>query len=149
MNNLNENITIRQERLSPEEYIDFLKRTDLGSQYPKERFEERVARLLKNATISLAARNESGILAGVLLGLTDYAYWLYVTDLGVDRAYERQGIGSELMRTAHELAGGEKDIAVYLIANEEAIPFYEKLGMKKSDEVMEYNRIEWTGFTVE
>jgi ribosomal protein S18 acetylase RimI-like enzyme len=146
---MNKFITIRQERLSPEEYIDFLKRTDLGSQYPKERFEERVARLLKNATISLAARNESGLLAGVLLGLTDYAYWLYVTDLGVDRAYERQGIGSELMRTAHDLAGGEKDIAVYLIANEEAIPFYEKLGMKKSDEVMEYNRIEWTGFTVE
>ena len=146
---MNKFITIRQERLSPEEYIDFLKRTDLGSQYPKERFEERVARLLKNATISLAARNESGLLAGVLLGLTDYAYWLYVTDLGVDRAYERQGIGSELMRTAHELAGGEKDIAVYLIANEEAIPFYEKLGMKKSNEVMEYNRIEWTGFTVE
>lgn len=146
---MNKFITIRQERLSPEEYIDFLKRTDLGSQYPKERFEERVARLLKNAKISLAARNESGLLAGVLLGLTDYAYWLYVTDLGVDRAYERQGIGSELMRTAHELAGGEKDIAVYLIANEEAIPFYEKLGMKESDEVMEYNRIEWTGFTVE
>ena len=146
---MNKFITIRQERLSPEEYIDFLKRTDLGSQYPKERFDERVARLLKNATISLAARNESGLLAGVLLGLTDYAYWLYVTDLGVDRAYERQGIGSELMRTAHKIAGGEKDIAVYLIANEEAIPFYDKLGMKKSDEVMEYNRIEWTGFTVE
>lgn len=146
---MNKFITIRQERLSPEEYIDFLKRTDLGSQYPKERFEERVARLLKNATISLAARNESGILVGVLLGLTDYAYWLYVTDLGIDRAYERQGIGSELMRTAHKIAGGEKDIAVYLIANEEAIPFYEKLGMKKSDEVMEYNCIEWTGFTVE
>ena len=146
---MNKTITIRQERLSPEEYIDFLKRTDLGSQYPKERFEERVARLLKNATISLAARNESGLLAGVLLGLTDYAYWLYVTDLGVDRAYERQGIGSELMRTAHKIAGGEKDIAVYLIANEEAVPFYENLGMKKSEEVMEYNRIEWTGFTVE
>ena len=146
---MNKTITIRQERLSPEEYIDFLKRTDLGSQYPKERFEERVARLLKNATISLAARNESGILVGVLLGLTDYAYWLYVTDLGVDRAYERQGIGSELMRTAHKIAGGEKDIAVYLIANEEAVPFYENLGMKKSEEVMEYNRIEWTGFTVE
>ena len=146
---MNKTITIMEERLSPEEYNDFLKRTDLGSQYPKERFEERIARLLKNATISLAARNESGILVGVLLGLTDYAYWLYVTDLGVDRAYERQGIGSELMRTAHELAGGEKDIAVYLIANEEAVPFYEKLGMKKSDEVMEYNRIEWTGFTVE
>ena len=146
---MNKTITIMEERLSPEEYIDFLKRTDLGSQYPKERFTERIARLLENATISLAARNESGLLVGVLLGLTDYAYWLYVTDLGVDRAYERQGIGSELMRTAHKIAGGEKDIAVYLIANEEAVPFYENLGMKKSEEVMEYNRIEWTGFTVE
>ena len=146
---MNKTISIREERLSPEEYIDFLKRTDLGSQYPKERFTERIARLLENATISLAARNESGLLVGVLLGLTDYAYWLYVTDLGVDRAYERHGIGSELMRTAHKIAGGEKDIAVYLIANEEAVPFYENLGMKKSEEVMEYNRIEWTGFTVE
>ena len=53
------------------------------------------------------------------------------------------------MKTAHELAGGEKDIAMYLIANEDAIPFYEKLGMKKSDDVMQYNKIEWTEFTVE
>ena len=30
-----------------------------------------------------------------------------------------------------------------------AIPFYEKLGMKKADEVMKYNHIEWTEFTVE
>ena len=35
------------------------------------------------------------------------------------------------MKKAHEIAGGEKDIAVYLIANENAIPFYEKLGKKK------------------
>ncbi len=28
-------VTIAQERLSKTEYIDFLKRTDLGSQYPK------------------------------------------------------------------------------------------------------------------
>lgn len=33
-------ITYKEERLSAEEYIDFLKRTDLGSQYPKERFRE-------------------------------------------------------------------------------------------------------------
>ena len=86
---------------------------------------------------------------GVLFGLTDFAYWLYVTDLGVDRDYEGQGIGKTLMKKAHEIAGGEKDIAVYLIANEDAIPFYEKIGMKLSDEVMEYSKIEWTDFTVE
>ena len=145
---MQEQVTIKDERISAEEYIDFLKRTDLGSQYPKERFKERIEKLVKNVSISLVARNEKGNIVGVLFGLTDFAYWLYVTDLGVDRAYEGQGIGRRLMKTAHELAGGENDIAVYLIANEKAIPFYEKLGMTKSGDVMEYNKIEWTGFTV-
>ena len=30
-----EEIKIEEERVSPEEYIDFLKRTDLGLQYPR------------------------------------------------------------------------------------------------------------------
>ena len=146
---MNHPVTIREERISAEEYIGFLKRTDLGSQYPKERFEERIAKLVRTVSISLVARNEENTVVGVLFGLTDYAYWLYVTDLGVDRAYERQGIGRCLMKTAHELAGGEKNIAVYLIANENAVPFYEKIGMKKAEDVMQYNHIEWTEFTVE
>lgn len=143
------NITIKEERISAEEYIEFLKRTDLGSQYPKERFYERIPKLVKNVSISLVARNEDGLAVGILFGLTDFCYWLYITDLGVDRNYERRGIGRALMKKAHELAGGEKDIAVYLIANENAIPFYEKLGMKKSDDVMQYNHIEWTEWSVE
>ena len=144
-----DSIIIKEERLSGTEYIDFLKRTDLGSQYPKERFYERIEKLVKNVSISLVARNEKGLIVGVLFGLTDFCYWLYITDLGVDRNYERQGIGSRLMKKAHEIAGGEKDIAVYLIANDNAIPFYEKLGMEKADEVMKFNHIEWTEFTVE
>ena len=144
-----EKITIKEERITAGEYIDFLKRTNLGSQYPKERFAERINKLVKNVNISLVARNVEGKAVGFLFGLTDFAYWLYITDLGVDRAYERQGIGSRLIGTAHEIAGGEKDVAIYLIANEDAVPFYEKCGMKKADEVMKYNHIEWTGFTVE
>ena len=146
---MNDKIQIKEERITAEEYIDFLKRTDLGSQYPKERFVDRIEKLVKNVSISLVARNENGTVVGVLFGLTDFAYWLYVTDLGVDRDYEGQGIGRQLMKMAHEKAGGEKDIAVYLIANEDAIPFYEKLGMKKADDVMRYNKIEWTGFVLE
>ena len=142
------NITIREERVSAEEYIDFLKRTDLGSQYPKERFAERIPKLVKNVSVSLTARNDEGLLVGALFGLTDFCYWLYVTDLGVDRDYERRGIGRRLMGEALDLAGGEKDIAVYLIANENAVPFYEKLGMKQAAEVMKYNHIDWTEFTV-
>ena len=144
-----QNITIREERISAEEYTDFLKRTDLGSQYPKERFAERITKLVNNVSISLIARNKEGLVVGVLFGLTDFCYWLYITDLGVDRNYERQGIATRLMKGAHEIAGGEKDIAVYLIANENAVPFYQKLGMKFSDDVMQYNNIECTEWTVE
>ena len=144
-------IVYNEERLNPEAYIDFLKRTNLGSQYPKERFQERIAKLVKNVSISLVARDEdnNNQIVGVLFGLTDFCYWLYVTDLGVDRSYEKKGIGSQLMKKAHDIAGGEKDIAVYLIANDQAIPFYEKLGMKLSTDVMQYNKIEWTEFKVE
>lgn len=41
-----EEIKIREERISSAKYINFLKRTDLGSQYPKERFEERISKLV-------------------------------------------------------------------------------------------------------
>ena len=65
-----------------------------------------------------------------------------------DESTSNQGIGTELIKTAHSLAGGKNDIAVYLVANENAIAFYEKLGMKKANDVMEYDHIEWTPFTV-
>ena len=76
-------IDIKEERLTAAEYVDFLKRTNLGSQYPKERFNERIEKL------------------------------------------------------------------VNLVANDNAILFYEKFGMKKTEEVMEYSHIEWTDFCVE
>ena len=135
---MDNSVTIKEERLSSEEYIDFLKRTDLGSQYPKERFEERIKKLVNNVSISLVARNENKLVVGVLFGLNDFAYWLYVTDLGVDRAYERQGIGKRLMKTAHSIAGGEKNIAVYLTVNENAIPFYVTLGKDGAPKYISY-----------
>lgn len=142
------NIQYFNQRLEKEEYIAFLKRTDLGSQYPRERFEERIKRLLKNASISLTARDESGLLIGVLLAITDFAYWLFITDLGVDRSFVRTGIGKTLMQKALALAGGEKDIIMYTCANENAVGFYEKFGMHEAKDIMVYNHVEWTDFTV-
>lgn len=139
---------IKEERLSATEYIEFLKHTDLGSQYPKERFEERIETLVKKASISLVARNEGNEIIGVCFGITDFAYWLFITDLGVVRECTGQGIGKALVRRLHELAGGEENIIMYTCVNENAIPFYEKIGMRKPDDVMVYNHVEWTDFVV-
>ena len=35
-----------------------------------------------------------------------------------------------------------KNVSISLIANEDAVGFYDKIGMKKADEVMKYNYIE-------
>ena len=141
--------TIREERLTSAEYIDFLKHTDLGSQYPKEQFDERIATLVEKASISLVARDDGNRIIGVCFGITDFAYWLFITDLGVVRDCAGQGIGTALVRKLHQLAGGEENIIMYTCYNENAFGFYEKLGMTKPDDVMVLNRIKWTDFKVE
>lgn len=141
--------TINEERLTAEEYINFLKETDLGSQYPKERFEERINTLVNRASISLVARNQLGKIVGVCFGITDFAYWLFITDLGVVREYTGCGIGKALVKRLHELAGGESNVIMYTCANENAFRFYKKLGMTRPDDVFVLNKVEWTDFTVE
>ena len=141
--------TIKEERLTAEEYIEFLKHTDLGSQYPKERFRQRIGTLVNRASISLVARNEAGSIIGVCFGITDFAYWLFITDLGVVRECAGQGIGTALVRKLHELAGGEENIIMYTCYNENAYGFYEKLGMHKPNDVVVLNKVEWTDFSVE
>jgi len=141
--------TISEERLTAQEYIAFLKHSDLGSQYPMERFEERIATLVKRASISLVARDRSGRIIGVCFGITDFAYWLFITDLGVVRDCTGLGIGTALVKKLHELAGGEENIIMYTCYNENALGFYKRLGMSKPDDVLVLNRIQWTDFTVQ
>lgn len=143
------NWIINEERLTADEYIEFLKKTDLGSQYPKERFEERINTLVNKASISLVARDSADQIVGVCFGITDFAYWLFITDLGVVREYTGQGIGKALVKRLHDLAGGEENIIMYTCVNENAIPFYEKIGMRKPNDMMVYNHVEWTDFTVD
>lgn len=149
------NYTIQQERLTPEAYIEFLRHTDLGSQYPKERFHERIAILVEKASISLTARDADCALIGVCFGITDFAYWLFITDLGVVREWTGRGVGKALVRELHQIAGerlaggGESNIIMYTCANENATGFYEKLGMVKPDDIYMLNKVAWTDFTVE
>jgi GNAT superfamily N-acetyltransferase len=105
--------------------------------------------LVNRASISLVARNDTGGIIGVCFGITDFAYWLFITYLGVVREYAGQGIGTALVRKLHERASGEENIIMYTCFNENAYGFYEKLGMTKPNDVVVLNKIEWTDFKVE
>ncbi|MBN2048422.1 MAG: GNAT family N-acetyltransferase [Anaerolineaceae bacterium] len=136
------------ERLTADEYLEYLCRTDLGSQYPRENFLQRIDILMENYDVSATARDDDGRLVGVGLGITDFAYFLFVTDLSVDRALVGQGIGKELLRMLHEAAGGEDDIIMYTDSASNAIGFYEKSGMKNYPSLMAKDCKAWTEFTV-
>ena len=97
----------------------------------------------------MVTRNDAGTIVGVCFGITDFAYWLFITDLGVVRECAGLGIGTALVRKLHALAGGEENIIMYTCFNENALGFYEKLGMYKPNDVVVLNKAEWTDFTVE
>ena len=136
------------EEISYPEFLDFLGRSDLGGQYPEERFQSRVSLTLRNRSIGISARDESGRLIGVCFGLTDFAYFLFITDLGVDRSFERLGIGTALLDRMHQEAGGTDDISVVTVANPRAIPFYKKLGYRQDDSLVWKAGDVWTSFVV-
>ncbi|MCD4753919.1 MAG: GNAT family N-acetyltransferase [Anaerolineaceae bacterium] len=134
------------ERLTSEEYLDYLTRTDLGEQYPEEDFLERIDTLMKNYSVSATARTEDGLLLGAALGLTDFAYYLQVTDLSVARDSARQGIGMTLLTMIHEAAGGKERICMILDSAGPAIPFYEAYGLEKWASLMGREAEPWTFF---
>lgn len=59
------------------------------------------------------------------------------------------GIGSLLIKKALELSGGEDNVILYVCSLENAVGFYEKCGMKKAKDIMEYNKVKWTSFALE
>lgn len=137
-----------KDRPAPDEYVRFLATSDLGHEYPKKDFEARVARLLREADICVTGR-DGDRLVGVCLGLTDFAYFLFLTDLGVSRDHGRRGIGSRLVRMAHEAAGGPQDISAITWANADAAAFYASCGFTPVAHAVGKHATDWTLFRVE
>ena len=67
-------------------------------------------------------------LVGVARALTDYAYACYLSDLAVDAACQRQGIGKTLV--AHLQAQIGADVALILLAAANAMDYYPKIGFE-------------------
>ena len=73
----------------------------------------------------------AGRLVGVSRAITDFSYCTYLSDLAVDRDYQRQGIGRELIRLTHEAAG--LDTMLILLAAPLARTYYPHIGMNPHD----------------
>ncbi|MCA9266404.1 MAG: GNAT family N-acetyltransferase, partial [Planctomycetales bacterium] len=71
---------------------------------------------------------DNGRLVGVSRAITDFSYCVYLSDLAVDEAYQRQGIGKALLRQTHEAAG--LNTTLILLAAPKAASYYPHIGME-------------------
>lgn len=119
-----------EEKLDPAEFIDVLKRSGLDARRPVDN-PSQIAAMARNAGLIICARDETGLLVGVTRSVTDFAYCCYVSDLAVDRALQRQGIGKELLARTHEAAGGREKVTMLLLSAPDGLAYYPKVGMEK------------------
>lgn len=115
--------------LAPEEFIEVLVRSTLAERRPIHD-RKTIERMLAQADVIATARSE-GLLIGVSRALTDFAYCTYLSDLAVDVAYQRLGIGRELIRRTHEAAG--RQTTLLLLAAPKAQTYYPHIGMSKHE----------------
>jgi predicted N-acetyltransferase YhbS len=115
--------------LTTDEFIDLLFRSTLAERRPVNE-PVKIAGMLQHASIIATARfNES--LIGVSRAISDFSYCTYLSDLAVDVAFQRQGIGRELIRQTHLAAG--LHTSLILLAAPGARDYYPHIGMRQHD----------------
>lgn len=112
--------------LAVEEFIDVLRRSTLAERRPVDDARA-MAGMLAHADVIVTARDRRRLLVGVSRAITDFSYCTYLSDLAVDEAFQRQGIGRELIRRTH-LAAGLKT-SLILLAAPKAETYYPHIGM--------------------
>jgi predicted N-acetyltransferase YhbS len=112
--------------LEPSEFIDVLKRSTLGERRPIDDF-ERIKKMCENANLIITARLD-GKLIGIARSITDFVYFTYLSDLAVDKEYQKKGIGKKLIEETKNQASLA---TLILLSTPAAVDYYPKIGMKK------------------
>ena len=111
--------------LSAAAFRDVLIASTLGERRPVEDL-ERLERMLREADLIVTAR-DGRRLVGISRALTDFSYCCYLSDLAVDAAYQRRGIGRQLITETHTLAGPQTTLILVAAPNAES--YYPRIGM--------------------
>jgi GNAT superfamily N-acetyltransferase len=112
--------------LGVDEFIDVLRRSTLAERRPVDDART-MAGMLAHADVIVTARDGRRLLVGVSRAITDFNYCTYLSDLAVDEAFQRQGIGRELIRRTHFAAGLKTNLI--LLAAPKAETYYPHIGM--------------------
>lgn len=118
----------QEENLSAEEFRDILLRSTLGERRPVDDL-TRLRDMVSHANLIITCR-DGAKLVGIARAISDFSYCTYLSDLAVDEAYQKQGIGKELIRQSQKAAPQAKLI---LLSAPAAVGYYPKIGMTRHE----------------
>lgn len=113
-------------RLTADEFIDVLMRSTLGERRPVDD-PACIQAMLEHANL-LCTAWDGPKLVGVARSVTDFAYCCYLSDLAIDEAYQRKGLGKELIALTQSRLGPKAKLI--LLAAPKAVEYYPKLGFQ-------------------
>ena len=114
---LNKNIT-------SSEFIEVLKNSTLGKRRPIDDLEI-IKGMIENADIIVTAITNNKII-GVARAVTDFNYCCYLSDLAVDKQYQKNGIGKKLISKVQEQLNDK--CKIILLSAPDATEYYPKIG---------------------
>lgn len=113
--------------LTAAEFVDVLVRSTLAERRPVHE-PDAIAAMLANADVIVTARDAEGRLVGVARAISDFAFCTYLSDLAVDAACQRRGIGRTLIARTH--AAVPPTSSLILLAAPDARSYYPHIGME-------------------
>ncbi|HWA35747.1 MAG TPA: GNAT family N-acetyltransferase [Cyclobacteriaceae bacterium] len=120
-------VYFRDRTISPDQFIDVLKRSTLSERRPVNE-PARIQKMLDYGNILITAW-AGELLVGVSRAISDFAFCCYLSDLAVDETYQKKGIGKKLIEETHLVAG--KHTTLILLAAPAAVDYYPKVGMDR------------------
>jgi len=114
--------------LDPNEFIEVLIQSTLAERRPVDDF-ARIKEMCENANLIVTARDNRKLI-GVARSITDFAYCTYLSDLAVDKSYQKKGIGKRLIEETKKAA---PKAVLILLSAPAAVDYYPKIGMTKHD----------------
>lgn len=91
---------------------------------------QRIQKMLEHANLTVTAWDGDRLI-GIARALTDFCYCCYLSDLAVDKPYQRNGIGKALIGKIRDVIGEET--ALILLSAPGAMEYYPKIGFDKVD----------------
>lgn len=110
--------------ITVEQFIDILNRSTLGGRRPVED-RECMEGMIVNSNLVISAW-EGTRLVGIARSITDFHYACYLSDLAVDKQYQKSGIGKKLQILTQERLGPK--CRLILIAAPAANSYYGHIG---------------------